>query len=48
MDAGFGVVTLSHALVLTDLLFLVAFAAAVVAGARLALVGLAGQVAVVR
>jgi len=48
LGAGFGVLTLSRALVLTDLLFPVALAAAVVAGARLALVGLAGQVAVVR
>ena len=48
MGADFGVVTLLRALVLTDLLFPVASAAAAVAGARLALVGLAGQVAAVR
>ena len=48
MGAGFGVVTLSRALVLTDLLFPVVLAAAAVVGARLAMAGLAGQVAVVR
>jgi len=48
LGADFGVVTLLRVLVLTDLLFPVALAAAVVVGARLALVGLAGQVAAVR
>ena len=48
MDAGFGVLTLSHALVLTDLLFPVASVAAVVAGASLAREGVADQVAVAR
>ena len=48
MGAGFGVLTLWRALVLTDLLFPVALAAAVVAGARLARVVVVDQVAVAR